>query len=153
MYIRTAEIKDIKFINELYKNLFETMEKLQPKYIKSAFQDEEFIKNTIEKEEAEIFVAIEEDKIKGFLLIQEQETPPYTCMVFHKYAYITDLIVNTEDRGKGIGTMLLNFAKEWARKRNLDYIELGVLNNNDRAIKLYKKENFKKTMYIMRMEI
>jgi GNAT superfamily N-acetyltransferase len=43
------------------------------------------------------------------------------------YAQIIDFIVTAAHRKKGVGTKLMDAAKEWAKKRGLDYIELFVL--------------------------
>ena len=53
--------------------------------------------------------------------------------------------VESEHRGKGIGTLLLQKAIELAKTQHVDSIELTVNNDNKPAKKLYKKMGFKKT--------
>ena len=38
-------------------------------------------------------------------------TPPYSCLVEHKYAFIVDVIVEKSYQSKGIGSALLDAAK------------------------------------------
>lgn len=75
----------------------------------------------------------------GFIVVHQQKTPPYVAIIPHNYAYIIDLAVTEKSRGLGIGTLLLEAADQWAKARNLDYLELGVLENNLNAKKLYEK--------------
>lgn len=49
--------------------------------------------------------------------------------------------------GKGIGTIMMNFAIKKAKELNLEKIYLTVLEDNLRAKNLYKKFNFKEINY------
>lgn len=47
-------------------------------------------------------------------------------------------------RGRGIGTMLMTRALEWAKaQREVEKVILGVFSNNPRAVRLYEKFGFK----------
>jgi len=52
------------------------------------------------------------------------------------------LVTSAESRGKGVGTMLIDEAKSIAKKRNLAYVMLEVVNTNPRAERLYTREGF-----------
>lgn len=125
---------------------------LQPKYIKPAKQDANFIRFTIIEDDSDILIATFENEVVGFLLIKETTTPPYTCLVEHKYAFIVDVIVGKRYQNKGIGSALLEEAKKWAAYRHLDYLELNVLTENKGAKSLYEKHGFKDTNQTMRLE-
>lgn len=153
MEIKLATKNDIEKINKLYKELFYDMAKLQPEYLREAEQDVEFIKEIIESNKSDIFIAIKEENLIGFVLFREQETPPYNCFIKHRYVYVFDLIVSNIHRGKGIGSGLLRKVKEWGKIRNLDYVELNVLAENSGAIKLYEKNDFKNVLQTMRYRL
>lgn len=153
MKIRTAGNQDITEIENLYSQLFSAMAALQPDFIRPASVDRAFIKRNIEETESDILIAQENDCTKGFLLIQEKETPPYACFVPHRYAYIMDISVDECSRGKGVGTMLLQQAVVWAKERNLEYIELGVLTGNEEADRLYEKMGFTDVQKTMRCRL
>ncbi|MFE3573886.1 GNAT family N-acetyltransferase [Lysinibacillus sp. NPDC059133] len=153
MNIKIATINEIPQIEILYAELFLEMSKLQPNYIAPAKQDVEFLKNTILEEKSDIIVAEIDNRIAGFLLIQELATPPYSCIVQHSYAYVMDVIVGGQYQSKGIGSLLLQVAKEWAAERKLDYLELSVLAENNGAFTLYKRLGYKETSRTMRLEI
>ncbi|HDK7175371.1 TPA: GNAT family N-acetyltransferase [Clostridium botulinum] len=151
MKIRVATKDNIEDICRLYEELFSDMRSLQPTYFKSAEQDKAFLESIIASEKSDILMAIDNNEvIVGFALIQEQETPPFNCLVKHQYAYLMDMIIKRPYRGKGIGTTLINEVKKWTKDRNLEYVELNVLPENINAIKLYEKQEFKNAMQTMR---
>lgn len=151
MEIKTATLEEIPQIERLYQALFLEMSILQPKYIKPAKQDANFIRYTIIEDDSDILIATFENEVVGFLLIKETTTPPYSCLVEHKYAFIVDVIVEKSYQSKGIGSALLDEAKKWAAYRHLDYLELNVLTENKGAKSLYEKHGFKDTNQTMRL--
>lgn len=153
MKIKIATLDEVNQIEILYQELFLKMSNFQPEYIKPAKQDVEFIKETINEGHSDILIAEIDNCIIGFILIQELITPPYTCLVEHKYAFIVDIIVETKYQHQGIGSALILEAKKWAENRNLDYLELNVLSENIGAITLYEKQGFKDISHTMRYEL
>lgn len=150
MKIRIAAAEDIPEIEELYRQLFAAMAEIQPEFIRPGSQDESFIRMNMESEEADILTAWEEEKMVGFLMVQQKSAPPYECFIPHRFACIMDLAVDEKHRGKGIGTSLLKEAEAWAVKRGLEYIELGVLAGNFSAEGLYEKMGYRDTQKTMR---
>ena len=61
---------------------------------------------------------------------------------WNKFAYIDELTVDPEFRGKGIGMALINHAVEWARNHNYPGVCLETQTNNVPACKLYEKCGF-----------
>lgn len=54
--------------------------------------------------------------------------------------------VDRENRKAGLGAALIEHAKEWAKAGGLfEWIDLQVLANNTKAIRLYERSGFKKT--------
>lgn len=150
--IRPANTKDIAKIQVLYKELFQSMQNLQPQFIKVAEQDELFLKDVINDDDKLLLVAEIEDDISGFAVAVLQDTLPYNCLVRHKYVYLIDIAVSSTSRRMGIGKKLLDSVKEWAKSKNAHHVELNVLEENDLAHKLYLREDFvvsSKTMRFM----
>ena len=50
--------------------------------------------------------------------------------------------VSEGHKEKGIGTMLVDFSKSWAKDNGIKYIDLGVFHTNEPAYSLYKKCGF-----------
>ena len=140
--VRKATNNDISAIAELYREQFREMAKLIPDFIKEGYQSTEFIVNTIANEESDILVYVNDGMIVGFILLQAKTRPDFDFMLPGRYCYIMDIIVTKNHRGKGFGTALMNAAKDWAKDRNCNFINLDVLVNNPGAIKLYEKLGF-----------
>ncbi|MCC6298709.1 MAG: GNAT family N-acetyltransferase [Anaerolineales bacterium] len=61
---------------------------------------------------------------------------------WNKFAYIEELVVNTDFRGKGIGRALMNRAIEWAKAQGFPGVMLETQDNNVPACMLYEKCGF-----------
>ncbi len=65
------------------------------------------------------------------------------------YAFIYDIILSPEMRGKGLGKMLITLTESEVRKLGLNSIGLHVFGHNEIAIQLYEKTGFRTTNRIM----
>lgn len=153
MQIHKGKLKDLKEICRLYEVLFTNMAELQSDYIKVVPQDENFIKMVINDNNYDIFLAEENNTLLGFVIVQEMKTREYKCIVPHNYSYIIDIVVDTNSRSHGIGKLLLEEVKTWSKNRNLEYVELSVLSNNYRAIKLYENFGFNEYQKNMKLHL
>lgn len=150
MEVRLAESKDIPEICRLYNEFFIYNANQQPQYYKQTAETGKYPRSVMESGTEELFVAAEGDAAIGLLHIMEEKTPPYASLVQHGYATIVDLYVTEDFRGRGIGCELLEAAKRWAKARELDYVELNVLTENENGIRFYHREKFKAVSQIMR---
>ncbi|MBF4692208.1 GNAT family N-acetyltransferase [Fusibacter ferrireducens] len=72
----------------------------------------------------------------GFIILQEA--------LDEGECYIEHIAVNSEFRGCGLGTVLLEYGKEWVKKTpDLDQYTLYVAAHNRRAINLYERQGFR----------
>ena len=152
-WVRDAVPADRKAIAEIYRTLFEAMSNLQPQYIQAAEQDPDFILKIITESKKDILVAQCDVQLLGFALVLMTHTPPYLCFVPHPYADLLDLAVLPAARGKGLGTLLLQAVKSWAKAYGADYLELGALSNNQGAVRLYEREGFRECMKTFRASL
>lgn len=141
--IRPAAKTDLHAIFALYDIFFEEMAALDPAHYRPTRQDENFLRSILESPDADVLVAANGDKVLGLALVQKQSTPPYSCLVPHKYALLMDIVVSPQERGQGIGHELITAVREWARERSLDYLQLQALANNTNALQLYEREGFR----------
>ena len=153
MKIRLAKLVDISNISTLYRTLFQTMAELQIEYYRKADQDVDFLKSVINSDTKDILVAEEDEQIIGFVLVQQLDTPPYACIVPHRYTLLMDIVVSDLYRGQGIGRALIEEAKLWSKRRDSEYIELAVVSQNRSAIEIYKSLQFVEYTKIMRAKI
>lgn len=108
-------------------------------YLKSNLNDfDEFwnvqiLEDEFENENSEYFVLISGEKIVGFagLWFNLDE------------AHIMNIAIRNKERKKGLGTILLEFLVNEARKKEKECITLEVREDNLAAIMLYKKMNFR----------
>lgn len=152
-WVRDAVPADRKAIAEIYRTLFEAMSNLQPQYIQAAEQDPDFILKIITESKKDILVAQCDVQLLGFALVLMTHTPPYRCFVPHPYADLLDLAVLPAARGKGLGTLLLQAVKSWAKAYGADYLELGALSNNQGAVRLYEREGFRECLKTFRANL
>jgi ribosomal protein S18 acetylase RimI-like enzyme len=150
MILRLAESQDIEAICALYEAFYLYNADMQPEYYQETPEIGHYPSSVIKSDKGDIFVAVENGEIIGFIHLEEEKTPPYHSVVQHSFAAIVDLFVKPGHRRKGIGNLLLDQAKKWASERTLDYIELYVLDNNAPGIRFYEQENFRTVSRTMR---
>lgn len=68
-------------------------------------------------------------------------------------AYILNLYVSKEFRGRGIGTHLMDKAEGWARENQYQQIRLSVAFHNANAVGLYKKFGYEMDLVRMFKEL
>jgi ribosomal protein S18 acetylase RimI-like enzyme len=150
MEVRCAVHNDIAQICLLYNEFFAYNAEKDPVYCRAGKESGEYPKSVIDSDSSDLIVAVDNDDVIGFIHIKEGRTPPYDALVQNHYAQIIDFIVTAEHRKKGIGTKLMDAAKEWANKRNLDYIELFVLQGAKDEHRFYEHNEFVTVMQTMR---
>ena len=150
MEIRLAALGDIEPIRRLNEEFWRYNAGLQPEYYKAATESGEYPKSVITNESSDIFLAAEGGAIVGLIHVREERTPPYAPIVPHRYAEIVDLIVSAPYRRAGIGSALMDAAKEWGRRRGLRYMELFVLSDAAGAFSFYQRYGFDTVSHTMR---
>ena len=123
---------------------------MQPDYCKASKEDGAYPKSVIASEDADIFVAMDNDVMVGFIYVRKAQTPPFASVVPHSYAEVIDFFVVLSHREKDIGYLLMGAVKQWGGARNLDYIELSVLSNAEQALGFYERNGFATVSFTMR---
>ena len=67
---------------------------------------------------------------------------PYTRLEVPGSYYVSAMAVFPEHRGKGLGTRMLEMAKEQARDRGCRRVSLLVFERNEGAVELYRRHSF-----------
>jgi len=153
MNIRLATLDDVATISKMYEDFFAFHAGLQPDYYNAAQEHGKYPEYIINSEKDDLIIAEIDGKIAGFTHVLEDKTEPYDCIVQYKFAVCVDLYTFPTYRKMGVGTKLINAIKEWAKKRNLTYIELKVLAENENATRLYRQEDFQIVSYNMRFSL
>lgn len=99
---------------------------------------ENFLKERIEKQDSEIYVAESEGVLVGFV----QLYPLFSSTRMKKYWLLNDLFVNENHRGKGFSKELIEAAKEVCKSSDACGILLETGKSNDIGNQLYPSCGF-----------
>jgi len=98
----------------------------------------EFLKQRIEQNESEIFIALDKEKIVGFV----QLYPLFSSTRMKKLWLLNDLFVVPQHRGKGFSKELIEASKQLCRATNACQLTLETSKMNKIGNKLYPKTGF-----------
>ena len=101
-----------------------------------------FISDRIEREESDIFVAIDGDKASGFV----QLYPSFCSVDAVKIFILYDLYVDANIRNSGIGEKLMNVATAWAKSNGAARLDLLTAHDNLIGQHLYEKLGYKRDL-------
>jgi ribosomal protein S18 acetylase RimI-like enzyme len=135
--IRAASISDKEFILSLVPRLFE----FGPPSWRDSNQmvevDTQILINKLDEAPpgTAIFIAHDINNIPlGFIHLQSG-TDYYNS---EKHGHISDIIIAPAGEGKGIGSMLIDKAEEWARSQGFRWLTLSVFAQNLHAREVYE---------------
>ena len=106
--------------------------------------DKEINESIFSSDEVDGIVAIEEGNVLGYASIH------YIKKITRKSGIIEDVVVKENQRGKGIGKLLVKNLIEKAKKNNCDKI---ILSSSEKNLKFYEKLGFHKNEFEMIMRI
>ena len=124
----------------------DNLDQVHPLYRdKMAIIDLEEVKNY----DGKCYLAIQDDKAVGLIMgcippYDEYDYLDYKCP---KRGEITELIVTSKIRSKGIGNMLINKMEEYFKNVGCEYILVDVFAYNNIGIKFYNKCGYHSRMY------
>ena len=106
--------------------------------------DREINESIFSSDEVDGIVAMEEGNVLGYASIH------YIKKITRKSGIIEDVVVKENQRGKGIGKLLVKNLIEKAKKNNCDKI---ILSSSEKNLKFYEKLGFQKNEFEMIMRI
>lgn len=153
--LRIANTYDIDEIYNLNTELFVVQNELKPEIYNPIAFPKIFIKSMINSLNSDYILIEDDEKIIGYALIEERESPyrEYDSFVEDHYAFIYEIVILPEYRTKGYGRKIIEEATRWASKRKLTSIELNVLSNNYSAKAFYESNDFKEYQIKFRKKI
>ena len=146
MQIRKLDITDLENLQKISILTFrETFEEVNTKEDMQKYLDEnlsvEKLKSELENPNSEFYFAENDKLILGYLKINfgnaQTENQGNETLEIERIYVLKDFL------GQKIGQILLNKAIEIGKKKNLEFLWLGVWEENHRAIKFYEKNGFK----------
>ena len=106
--------------------------------------DKKINESIFSSDEVDGIVALEKGNVLGYASIH------YIKKITRKSGVIEDVVVKEDQRGKGIGKLLVNNLIEKAKKNNCDKI---ILSSSEKNLKFYQKLGFQKNEFEMIMRI
>ena len=145
MKIRKINIDDLEALRNLsiqtFKETFEevnTEEDMQ-KYLLENLSIEK-LNSELENPNSEFYFAENNDEILGYLKLNFKDAQ--TEKLEENHFEIERIYVLKAFLGQKIGQILFDKAIEIGREKNLEYVWLGVWEENHRAIRFYEKNDF-----------
>ncbi len=117
------------------------LDQLHPEYReKMALLDLEEVKNYNGK----CYLAIDNNKAIGLIMgtIPEYDEYDYLDYKCPKRGEITELVVSSKVRSKGIGQLLIDKLEEYFKSVGCEYVIVDVFGYNDNALKFYFKKDY-----------
>ena len=98
-----------------------------------------------EDQKGQIFLADRDGVPVGYavVLAEVPSSDSNPDEVDYLYAYVSDLVVSESLRGQGLGRLLLQKCESHARHHDAKWLRIGVLVENDRAVRAYEKAGFR----------
>tara|TARA_B100000963_G_scaffold123435_1_gene107671 strand:- start:1913 stop:2314 length:402 start_codon:yes stop_codon:yes gene_type:complete len=106
--------------------------------------DKKINESIFSSDEVDGIVALEKGNVLGYASIH------YIKKITRKSGIIEDVVVKENQRGKGVGKLLVNNLIEKAKKNNCDKI---ILSSSEINLKFYQKLGFQKNEFEMIMRI
>lgn len=145
MKIRKINIDDLEALRNLSIQTFkETFEEVNTEEDMQKYLDEnlsiEKLKSELENPNSEFYFAENNDEILGYLKLNFKDAQ--TEKLEENHFEIERIYVLKAFLGQKIGQILFDKAIEIGREKNLEYVWLGVWEENHRAIRFYGKNGF-----------
>ena len=143
-------LNEISEINNMLTDLIQDERKNYDSNINENYKVEEFYEKLINNNDKTIFVARDNDIVLGYVygFIQDNGS-----LYNNKVAQLDALFVKEQYRGNGIARSLIREFINWARGKEVAYVELSVCKDNANAISLYENEGFSIDKICLRKEL
>ncbi len=148
--ISKAMLNEMPEINKMLTDLIQDERKNYDSNINENYKVQEFYEKLIDDENKIILVARDNDIILGYVygFIQDNGN-----LFNNKIVKLDALFVKEQYRGNGIARSLMKEFINWAREKEVSYVELSVCKDNTNAIKLYENEGFSIDKISLRKEL
>lgn len=122
-----------------YEHEFEPNRRIDPEVA------EEYLAVLRERAEKDGRIFIAEDgqgNALGWAVIYPDQSEVYVVPEEREFGRLTELYVEAEARGRGVGRALIHACEDWARECGYKHIIIGALAQNDLALGVYQASGF-----------
>lgn len=135
--VRIAEEKDLPAILEIYNEVIVNTTAVYDYQPHTPEMRKQWW-DTKKQQGFPVFVAVDGDRVVGFSSIG-----PFRAWAAYKYSVENSIYVAADQRGKGVGRLLLPPLIEAARQLNMHTILAGIDASNEGSVKLHEGFGFK----------
>ena len=132
--VRPASLDDVDRIVSMYEWLFAPPGSRPPRW--DAPRAADALDGAVAAEDAVVLVATIGGEFVGFCTAYDE----LQSVRFGRRVWVEDLAVHPDRRSLGIGKRLLDEAKNWARARGADHLELDSAETRPDAHRFYERE-------------
>lgn len=102
----------------------------------------------VNEKSGKCYLAIEDDTVIGMVMgiVRSYDEYDYLDYKCPKTGEVTELIVSSKARGKGVGKLLLETAENYLKSLDCKYVLVDVFSYNKNAINFYNKNNYHSRM-------
>ncbi|EKD94479.1 MAG: GCN5-related N-acetyltransferase [uncultured bacterium] len=139
--IKKAKLEDWKIIQNLNNQVFISEAKHDGDLVVDyAFSKSgvSYYKKLANSEYGNCVIAYDNDKAVGYMAMSIKDFGYRKS----KYVEVENMGVDPDYRSQGIGHLLIDEAKKWAKSQNATKLYVEAYFKNDKAIKFYKREGF-----------
>ena len=108
--------------------------------INQEFKVNNWFENFYDEKTNAIFIAKNDEEIIGYVYVKITSVDGGPMK--YREALIDGLYIADNHRKQGISKVLMSTAEKWAKENDVKYLYVNVLEENSRAVNLYRKLNF-----------
>ncbi len=154
--IRTAKIEDSAALEKLYTELEKDGVRYQSEHFVLSKPGERSrqVEEILKSENQTMLVAVDkadgvneaDGRVIGFAHLVYAKVKPFSCLKPQSNIYLQDLVVTENCRSRGIGTLLLNAAKQYGKEKGADFFRTQVFPQNVDGMRFYERNGFSTKM-------
>ena len=150
--IRYAQRDELDLVNMIRKQVNDLHVNGRPDIFRPGFCDElkNHINEKFDRADSDVIVALEGDEIAGFATVEYIERPESAYNLGRSIYRVEEFGVDINHQRKGIGTKLIAFIGQEAKRKGFDRVDLDMWQFNETALKFYEDLGF--TTYRRYME-
>jgi len=141
--IRRAELEDVDAMAVLLRQLFE----LEKDFQHSHAVQSRALSSLVCRESATVLVATKNNRTVGMVSVQYIVSTAMGDLS----GWVEDLVVDSPERGKGVGTLLLNAIEADAREKGASRLQLLADKENNKALQFYHDHKWEENRMIPRV--
>lgn len=146
MLMLKARVEDLPQIEKLYTGCIEALNQKAIYQWDNKYPNSEMYKVCIEDEE--LFLFIVNNMLVGSVVLDEFQSDEWSTLVWEhnegSQLVIHALAIDPTSQGKGYGQKALELCEEYAINLNYHAMRLDAFSENPAALKLYKKNGYRK---------